>query len=217
MKHYRDVFSEAGIKVFELSNREAAQRLQATGISESLIAGLDHWNSLLPEPSHEALIDAAKATGDWEAGIATARLSCASRDSPNALTYLDWAVMALMAGDTESYRQACEASRKANPLPDRREDAIHIARTCLLAPTNLLGVPIDQLPVSFWTPAIRSRVSRTGPCIPPSELFSHTARASGRSVWITWTSILLEHEVGKWTRSCWRCSRCARSNWVTTH
>ncbi|HBE70324.1 MAG TPA: hypothetical protein DDW52_19420 [Planctomycetaceae bacterium] len=146
-KQYIDVFKQAGIDISNLSAEEAAELVRASSVSDSLISGLDHWTSTLISPQSSIVIRAATASGQWESGI-TAAKRYAEAEPQNLVPYMDWAVMALMKGDHQEYRRACQACLAENRLPELQIDAERIVKICQLMPGQS-GVPTRRLPLGL--------------------------------------------------------------------
>ncbi len=146
-KQYIGVFKQAGIDLSKLSAEEVAELVRASNVSDSLIAGLDHWTSTLTSPQSSSVIAAALVSGQWDTGI-TAAKRYTEAEPQNLVPYMDWAVMALISGDQQEYRRACQACLAENRLPELQIDAERIVKICQLMPKQS-GVPVRRLPIGF--------------------------------------------------------------------
>ena len=143
-EQYKQVFDEIGISVANLSDDQVSKIIRESAISSDLIAGLDHWSASISRATPDELIDAALGTGSWEIGIEVAR-NVLRRDPDLELVHMKLAVMLIMSGDEAGYGKSCRDLLNQIPHPKDHLESGRISKTCLLLPSELSGVDIDEL------------------------------------------------------------------------
>ena len=150
---YTQIFLDAGIDIKQLSVAEAGKLVQQSSLSSELIAGLDQWSAMVAQPTMSRLISAATATGNWEIGIASSRQAIAAGEASGrfqAEPYIGLAAMLVLSGQHDDYRKLCQELVFEKPYPGGYVLAERVSKTCLLLPSEEMGVQLDDLPVEIF-------------------------------------------------------------------
>lgn len=156
-QEYAALFRKLGIDVSKLSVEAAAKKLKTSALSDELIGGLDQWTATISGPNSGELLTAARATGEWQIGIAVQKQLIAAEEEKGSFVvpnFMSLATLLVLSDQHDAYQKLCRQIVFEKPLPGDHLESERITKTCLLLPANNKSISLGDLPCKQFEDAL---------------------------------------------------------------